>query len=214
VRSKVGFAALLRMHKIPPKGYEQRTRLEIPPIGRMGASEAPPVYKLTVSEGGAGGGGGAGPRGASGIRFSAASSLSSVPATSTSSSFTERVLELRQGNLFDCTEAWGADILICETNIAAPMQHAFLHFLSHCKPGCRLLTYNSLEDMYNDVCDSLAERRISSSHSSSRGSANEHKSKSDQQLTEPSFPWKRMGINTFVSETHPRTHFAAPIAHA
>jgi hypothetical protein len=156
----------------------------------MGASEAPPpVYKLTVSEGGR--------RGTSGIRFPATSSLSSASSTSTSSSFTERVLELRQGNLFDCTEAWDADILICETNIAAPMQHAFLHFLSHCKPGCRLLTYNSLEDMYNDVCDSLAEHRISSH--SSRGSANEHKSKSDQQLTEPSFPWKRMAINTFVS---------------
>lgn len=150
VRSKVGFIALTRLAKSPPKAYAGRCSLTV--------TDRPHLqYSLTVAP----------------------------PPNSHEPS---RTLELRQMNLFECTEAWQADTLICETNIDASMQYDFLHFLSHCKAGCRLLTYNNLEQMHEDVCSSL---RIFSLSGRAERKAEERGS------VRPPFPWKRMAINTF-----------------
>lgn len=99
-----------------------------------------------------------------------------------------RSMQLRQMNLFECTDAWQADILIAETNIPESMQLNFLHFLSNCKPGCRLLTYNNLEVVYEEVCQSIE-----------RLQRYEHKASNGSQLTKPPFPWKRLAINDLQS---------------
>jgi hypothetical protein len=83
------------------------------------------------------------------------------------------------------------------------MHFAFLEFLSRCKPGCRLLTYNSLETMHADVCARLAcatpgERKVN-------------------EKARPSLPWRRMSINTLddkfdASWGHIRFHLYTCIA--
>lgn len=116
-----------------------------------------------------------------------------------------RVLELHQGNLFDYASAHHADILICETNIAAEMQYDFLHFLAHCKPGTRLLTYNNLENMQADVCariDAAAGEEHKSKETpgaAASGSGGGFMISARHQRVKPAFPWKRLAINGFVS---------------
>lgn len=72
------------------------------------------------------------------------------------------------------------------------MQYDFLHFLSHCKAGCRLLTYNNLDMMHEDVCHCIDavthERKVNGivTHES---------------YTKPTYPWKRLKINTIESGT-------------
>lgn len=68
------------------------------------------------------------------------------------------------------------------------MQYDFLHFLSHCKPGCKLLTYNNLELMYEEVRSSLLLN--SSSFERKGGNISDRRSC-------PAFPWVRMAINTW-----------------
>lgn len=154
---------MLRMAKTPPKGYEDRTRLAI-------VERPAPIYTLAVAPADA-------PKPFS--RELRALGADAAP----------RVLELQQGNLFDCTDAWDADILICETNIDVSMQYNFLHFLSRCKAGCRLLTYNSLEYMMEDVCARIA----------GGATATNIERKSGERMVKPLFPWKRLDINTPVS---------------
>jgi hypothetical protein len=66
------------------------------------------------------------------------------------------------------------------------MQYDFLHFLSRCKPGCRLLTYNNLEMMYEDVCQAIDSQHI----------GGERKAATER-LVKPNFPWQRLEINTW-----------------
>jgi len=121
-----------------------------------------------------------------------------------------RMLELRRGDLFECVEAvQSGDILICETNISDAMQHDFLHFIAYCKPGARLLTYNSLEQMHHAVCaqidmEQIQGRGLASSRQTLQHQSHlvpEIKSVGEKRLSRPQFPWQRMAINTPVSHT-------------
>ena len=182
VRSKVGFDALTRMGQSPPKGYESRSRLTVtdrPHLTYTFATTAPHASASTA------------------VVASSQQQQQQQPPT--------RILELHQGNLFDFgpNQAWTTDLLICETNIDVSMQYDFLHFLAHCKNGCRLLTYNSLENMYEDVCARLA---TGTGTGTAAAAANERKSFNGE-LVKPPFPWKRMDINTYVRTTaHARVH--------
>ena len=119
-----------------------------------------------------------------------------------------RLLELHNGNLFDFASAWHADILICETNISAEMQYDFLHFLSNCKPGARLLTYNNLENMQQDVCARIdgieseehksKEAAVASNSRGTRSGGGGIMTSARQQRVKPAFYWKRLAINGFV----------------
>lgn len=61
-----------------------------------------------------------------------------------------RVLEFREGNLFDCNEALEeADIIICETHFPRDIWRRICGFLSGAKQGCRVLTYENLNDLYS-----------------------------------------------------------------
>lgn len=125
-----------------------------------------------------------------------------------------RVLELHQGNLFDYSSAWHADILICETNIAAEMQYDFLHFLAHCKTGTRLLTYNNLENMHEDVCARI-EAQLAEEHKTKEtptaAAAAGATGARQQQRVKPAFPWKRLAINGFV-RNHESTRRSCRVA--
>jgi hypothetical protein len=171
IRSGVGFTALKRMGKNSPRAYSGRIRLT--------ALEQPPTLTLTVQP-----------------RSSAFSCISSSSRNQMSECSVPRILELRQGNMFDCRDAWTCDILICETNITEAMQLTFLHFLTHCKPGCRLLTYNNLEVMHQDVCNRID---VINARQERNTSATQTESKSNTRCTKPMLPWKRLAINTPVS---------------
>lgn len=77
------------------------------------------------------------------------------------------------------------------------MQYDFLLFLSHCKPGCRLLTYNNLEQMYDEVCARLEVEPQRAAYGA-QGIALLGEQKSSAHRERPPFPWKRLDINTEV----------------
>jgi len=108
-----------------------------------------------------------------------------------------RMLELRHGDMFQCQDCFDADILICETNITPSMQYEFFHFLSRFKPGCRLLTYNNLDVIYEDICNRIRCGNGSLNTAIATPLEAEHKGNArTNTLIQPPFPWRRMAINT------------------
>ena len=62
-----------------------------------------------------------------------------------------RTLELRQGDMLQCTDAWSADIIICETKLPNERYIDWCRFLSQCKHGCKILTYEDLDSIWNNI---------------------------------------------------------------
>lgn len=120
VRSKVGFAALSRMSRYPPAEFAEHSVLTV--------HERPvPKYTFTVRKGGEAVTQQAAKqlqqRMPGGLDASMARELVLMTGQAAMASGyngmdgATRVLELRSMNLFDCTDAWESDIVICETNI-------------------------------------------------------------------------------------------------
>lgn len=60
-----------------------------------------------------------------------------------------RCLEVRQQNLFE-TEPWVADIVILETELPEALHEQLINFLSKLKIGARLLTYENLDQIFDE----------------------------------------------------------------
>ncbi len=61
-----------------------------------------------------------------------------------------RTLEFRRGNLFACTDAWSADIIIMETLIPADCFEQLAWFLSGIKKGAKLLTFGEIRGLWRN----------------------------------------------------------------
>jgi hypothetical protein len=67
-----------------------------------------------------------------------------------------RAIEIRFGDLFECSDYSAADIIIAETDISSARASEFLRMLSKAKKGVKLLTYNSLENLLEAANSSAA----------------------------------------------------------
>lgn len=62
-----------------------------------------------------------------------------------------RTLELINGNMFDViNNIHRADIIICETKIPESNYINLCQLINHCKIGCRILTYEDLDNVWNN----------------------------------------------------------------
>ena len=82
------------------------------------------------------------------------SASSTTIASSVPSAFPyPRTLTLSRGNLFHCTSALSADIVIIETLITADSYALLSRLLERMKPGMRLLTFGDIRGLWGDAAD-------------------------------------------------------------
>jgi hypothetical protein len=79
-----------------------------------------------------------------------------------------RYLELRNGDLFGVSDAWLADIVICETKFPEERYNDLTMYLQHLKPTVRLLTYEDLDNVYALVRKRNPFVRMESNHPNDR----------------------------------------------
>ena len=76
----------------------------------------------------------------------------------------DRILEFRKGNLFAATDCHDADIVIAQTNFPAETQVKLCRFLGCLKPGCRILTYLNLWQLWKRSPMMFRQMDINRSH--------------------------------------------------
>jgi hypothetical protein len=69
-----------------------------------------------------------------------------------------RTLEFRKQNLFECTDAVEADIVICETHIPRSTYPRLAQFLGTMKHGMRTLCFENLTNVY--IADGISEAEM------------------------------------------------------